>query len=158
MQVRFSRCIVSFWDSVLQPRERKEGRLIISPAQIGHCRGEQSEKVAQPQSGHGSAASASEAFEREPLAVQYSSGQHCKYKSWGLWLQLGIELGRISLRNEQKWLLLRFMSHLPSLVCIDGHGKGQTSITQGCKCDCWAFFRFLLESICSIIKNICHKL
>lgn len=50
-------------------------------------------------------------------------GSTINTSSWGLWVHLGIELGHISLRNEQKWLLLRFMSHLPSLVCIDGHGK-----------------------------------
>lgn len=49
MQVSLSRCIVSIWDSAVKPGERKEWRLIIPPAQIGHCRGEQPEKVALPQ-------------------------------------------------------------------------------------------------------------
>lgn len=89
IQVRFSRCLVNIWDLALQPRERKEGGLIIPPAQIGHCRGEHSEKVALPQSGHGSAASASQAFEREPLAGQYSSGQLCKYKFLGFVITTG---------------------------------------------------------------------
>lgn len=39
--------------------------------------------VALPHSDHVSAASASQAFEKEPLAVQCSSGQHYKYEFLG---------------------------------------------------------------------------
>lgn len=91
--MRFSRCIVNIWDSALQPGERKEGRLIIPPAQIGHCRDEQFGKVALPQSGHGTAAPASQALQREPLAVQCSSGQHYKCKFLGSVVTTGHRAG-----------------------------------------------------------------
>lgn len=94
MQVRFSRCIVSIWDWALQPRERREGRWIIPPAQVGHCRGElrrwhcPSQVMAVLPLHHRPL--------RENLAVQYSSGQHYKYRSLGAVVTAGPYLTEMS--------------------------------------------------------------
>lgn len=158
--MRFSRCIVKTFEIQLcsQRRGRKGGELSVLVRQV-------TAEMSSLRRWHFPSQVMAVPLHHRPLRENLwlsniPVGSIINTSSWGLWLQLGIELGHISLRNGQKWLLLRFMRHLPSLVCIDGCGGGvQISISQGCKCgDCWAFFRFLLKSISTVRKDICHRL